>query len=152
MLSSCSLINRGPGQKHVAQEVIDSREEPATLSCQVDMLSCPLSIYVYTRRLVPLSTLAREESFCGGQQWIERTHNLSSCWDCGSWVLSLKHDICITHTLLRGTLRKSGWKGCKTGKKCREVLSSHASAIALMHGFSCGYYTRASPQDWLTFQ
>lgn len=107
MLSSGSLINCGPVQKHVAQEVTGSREEPATLSSQGDILSNSLlSAYVYTHGLVLLSTLGSSE--CRG-----------------------------TRTLVKApeTFQKSGWEGCKNWKVAKKWLAAFftlpPSAMAL---------------------
>lgn len=106
MLSSGSLLNCGPGQQHMAQEVIGSREEPATLSCQVDTLSKgPLSVCVDTPRLVLLPTLGSSE--CRG-----------AC----------------TLAKAQGTFRKSGWERCKNrkaGKKWCGIFTLPPSAKAL---------------------
>lgn len=117
MLSSGSLINCGPGQKHVAQEVIGSREKPATLSSQGDILSNgPLSAYVYTHRLVLLSTLGSSE--CRG-----------------------------THTLAKapGTFQKSGWDGCKNWNVAKKWCAALLSHYLLRPRHSkthchCGFY------------
>lgn len=98
------MLSCGPGQKHMAQEVIGSREEPATLSCQEDILSKgPLSVYVDTPRLVLLPTLGSSE--CRG-----------AC----------------TLTKAQGTFRKSDWercKNCKAGKKWRARSSLHITSL-----------------------
>lgn len=130
MLSSGSLLNCGPGQKHMAQEVIGSREEPATLSCQEDILSKgPLSVYVDTPRLVLLPTLGSSE--CRG-----------AC----------------TLAKAEGTFRKSGWercKNCKVGKKWCVELSSHYlpwPRPSRTHCAGCVFYTRSSQEEGLSFQ
>lgn len=127
MLSSGSLLTCGPGQQHMAQEVIGSREEPATLSCQADTLSKgPLSVCVDTPRLVLLPTLGSSE--CRG-----------AC----------------TLAKAQGTFRKSGWERCKNrkaGKKWCGIFTLPPSAKALKDSLHGVFYTRSSQEDRLSFQ